>query len=446
MRKRFMNLSKRCMVAIMSAAMLMSSVTVSMAFPVGVYATMEDNDYDIGSLDFNLRNNNGYIDQVLEGFSVQTNNGSIDTNNGTVVDNKSNNGNSPDIILNKGTVVNNYGMIGDNRNTVSNNYGIVSNNKDSAVITNQYAGTVSGNGTITNFFDGTIEDGSNVSVTNNFADITTDTPAAAVNAANQYLSVTLTDMDGANATYNAEQFTAANNKQYLKVKNNGEAIENVQGTIELSAKQGYSLSLADSFPVNETYGYELNMDEGKYYLTIYRPTASLTISPENIGLVISQLKKAGILPKNTDVEVTTSNVDVNDSAQDTSVSRPAVVNPNAIGAFYYMNGILVTNATIGKTEQGSLAKAVFNASIPLGWNSAFSFNLSINGKNEYSKKDGTIVLYVPSELQKEGREYKILAMDKNGKVFEVKDSDTNPNVVTFTPNIEGYAYYLIYKD
>ena len=218
------------------------------------------------------------------------------------------------------------------------------------------------------------------------------------------------------------------------------------GVITISPKAGYELSFADSFPVNETYGYELNMDEGKYYLTIYRPTASLTISPENIGLVISQLKKAGILPENTDVEVTTSDVDEDDSAQDTSVSRPAVANPNAIGAFYYMNGILVTNATIGKTIQGSVAEAIFKANIPLGWNSAFSFNLSINGKNEYSKKDGTIVLYVPSELQKEGREFKILAMDKNGKVFEVKDSDTNPNVVTFTPNIEGYAYYLIYKD
>ena len=266
MRKRLMNISKRCMVAIMSAAFVMSSVTVSMAIPVGVYAL--DNNVD----------NNAYIDSA------------IDTNTGTgvnVLDTGSVQTNSGGIHDNNGTVVNNTGVIENNFGTVTNNYGMIESNI-SGNIMNQYDGTViNGYGTITNYFGGDISAPSQFGpsyVTNNFADITTDTPAAAVNAANQYLSVTLTDMDGANATYNAAQFTEAYNKQYLKVKNNGEAIENVQGTIELSAKQGYSLSLADSFPVNETYGYELNMDAGKYYLTIYRPTASLTISPRTLVL------------------------------------------------------------------------------------------------------------------------------------------------------------------
>lgn len=135
-----------------------------------------------------------------------------------------------------------------------------------------------------------------------------------------------------------------------------------------------------------------------------------------------------------------------DDDDDEDETKPAPINPNAIGAFYYKNGILQTNVQIGKQEQSLLATAIFKASIPMGWNAAFSMSMSVNGKNETSKKDGTIVLYVPGEYQKPGRTFMILAMDKNGKVFELKDLDTNPNTVTVTPNIEGFAYYLIYKD
>ena len=135
-----------------------------------------------------------------------------------------------------------------------------------------------------------------------------------------------------------------------------------------------------------------------------------------------------------------------DDDDDEDEVRPAPINPNAIGAFYYKNGMLQTNVQIGKQEQSLLATAIFKAAIPPGWNAAFSMSMSVNGKNEYAKKDGNIVLYIPREYQKPGRTFMILAMDKNGKVFERKDTDSNPNVITFNPNIEGYAYYLIYKD
>ena len=124
----------------------------------------------------------------------------------------------------------------------------------------------------------------------------------------------------------------------------------------------------------------------------------------------------------------------------------AKVNPDAIGAYYYINGVLQTNAIIGKQEQSALATSVFKAAVPVGWNWAFPMSMSYNGKNEYSLKNGAIKLYVPAAYQKSGRQFAFLAMDKNGKVILLPDQDVLANTVTVTPNIEGYAYVLIYKD
>ncbi len=132
--------------------------------------------------------------------------------------------------------------------------------------------------------------------------------------------------------------------------------------------------------------------------------------------------------------------------EDTIDNTPAaIVNPDAIGAYYYVNGVLQTNAIIGKQEQSALATNVFKAAVPAGWNWAFSMSMSYNGKNEYSLKNGTIKLYVPATLRKSGRQFAILAMDKNGKVILLPDQDVLANTVTVTPNVEGYAYVLIYK-
>lgn len=124
----------------------------------------------------------------------------------------------------------------------------------------------------------------------------------------------------------------------------------------------------------------------------------------------------------------------------------ATVNPDAIGAYYYVNGVIQTNAIIGKQEQSALATSVFKAAVPAGWNWAFPMSMSYNGKNEYSLKNGTIKLYIPAAYQKSGRQFAFLAMDKKGKVILLPDQDVLANTVTVTPNIEGYAYVLIYKD
>ncbi len=132
---------------------------------------------------------------------------------------------------------------------------------------------------------------------------------------------------------------------------------------------------------------------------------------------------------------------------DTIDNTPAAkINPDAIAAYYYVNGVLQTNAIIGKQEQSALATSVFKAAVPAGWNWAFPMSMSYNGKNEYSLKNGTIKLYVPAAYQKSGRQFAFLAMDKNGKVVLLPDQDVLANTVTVTPNLEGYAYVLIYKD
>ena len=123
-----------------------------------------------------------------------------------------------------------------------------------------------------------------------------------------------------------------------------------------------------------------------------------------------------------------------------------MINPDALAAYYFINGVWQPNVLIGKQEQSPLAKSLFTSAVPSGWNEAFSMSMTLNGQNEYSRKTGNIVLYVPAAYQKNGRQFAFLAMDKDGKVFVLKDLDDQPNLVTVNPNIEGYAYVLIYKD
>lgn len=121
-------------------------------------------------------------------------------------------------------------------------------------------------------------------------------------------------------------------------------------------------------------------------------------------------------------------------------------NPDAINAHYYLNGMLNDNYLLGKTEQSPLGQIAFNAARPKGWSKAFSMSMSYQGRNEYSKKDGTIVLYVPEAYHKKGRKYAIMAIDKSGNVTILEDTDIFPYLVTVCPRLEGYAYELIYSD
>lgn len=129
-----------------------------------------------------------------------------------------------------------------------------------------------------------------------------------------------------------------------------------------------------------------------------------------------------------------------------SSSQSEVFNRDEVLAYSSLNGSIQGDVKIGKQKQGPLAESLFIRAIPAGWKAAFSMSMSVNGKNDYSLKNIYIVMQVPVQYQKMGRQFAFLAMDENGKVFVLNDLDPNADVVKVYPNIKGYAYYLIYKD
>ncbi len=135
-----------------------------------------------------------------------------------------------------------------------------------------------------------------------------------------------------------------------------------------------------------------------------------------------------------------------DKIEEEHNSKPAVVNPDTVEGFFAVNGQILPGVAMGKMKQGPAAQAVFNANRPAGWKEAFTFNIAINGKVDYTLKNGKLIIFIPKEYQKEGRTFALMALDKNGKAWTFADIDTNPSTLTANINVEGYAFALIYKD
>ncbi|MCR5734814.1 MAG: hypothetical protein K6G22_09440 [Lachnospiraceae bacterium] len=124
------------------------------------------------------------------------------------------------------------------------------------------------------------------------------------------------------------------------------------------------------------------------------------------------------------------------------------VNPDAIGASFFNGGgnLPSSSVKIGKQEQGPAAKLAFKNACPKGWIEAFAMTMSVDDKQNYSRKTGTFRLYIPGPYQKPGRKFAIMALDKYGKVHLLTDTDKLDNVFTAPFDIEGYAFELIYMD
>lgn len=133
------------MVAIMSAAMLMSSVTVSMAFPVGVYAE---------ELADNLE---GQTTSIGYGDTMKNNWGTILSNEGTLSTNHMGGA------VSGGNVTENYGTATDVVK-VDNNYNSGTVTGSDSQVTNNF-GTVNGIGQVTNNYGTAID----TSVVNNYS-------------------------------------------------------------------------------------------------------------------------------------------------------------------------------------------------------------------------------------------------------------------------------------
>lgn len=101
----------------------------------------------------------------------------------------------------------------------------------------------------------------------------------------------------------------------------------------------------------------------------------------------------------------------------------------------------------GYQVQGEAARTLFNAATPAGWKEAFTFNLLNKSRvPEVNLKSGKMTLTIPSEYLKTGRQFGIIALDKNGMTYVLPDKDANPNTLTVSVNFEGYAMELIYMD
>ncbi len=121
-------------------------------------------------------------------------------------------------------------------------------------------------------------------------------------------------------------------------------------------------------------------------------------------------------------------------------------NPDEITAFYFKNGVMDPKAKFGKQEQGAACKAAFASALPAGYKQAFTFSMSVDGRHTTDLKDGMLNMYVPSSFQKAGRQFAIMAIDKNAIVHIYNDIDPQASVIASQLNFEGYAFCLIYKD
>lgn len=136
----------------------------------------------------------------------------------------------------------------------------------------------------------------------------------------------------------------------------------------------------------------------------------------------------------------------NKEEDDDSDDIPFIYNPDALAAVYYENGVPSWKAKFGKQTQGAACAMAFKNALPAGWKEGITFSMSVEDKHTYDPKTGTLVLCVPDALQKTGRQYAVMGIDKNGKVTVFYDTDNKPFLFTSKLNLEGYAFALIYKE
>lgn len=434
------NITKRVAIAILAATMMMTAVSVSVAQPVTVWALNVEEGQTVQQTETDIDENRGHIVTNSEGITVTENgteyqypDATIDTNNGTVLNNYRHIGenygtlgandedgqvnvngridaedkvgtietsygkvvenhgvitenaaeptvanyaslvsdswdrgvitNAPDGVIvensgatyeNQGTINKNTGFVtavtgtdavvvdnegtittvGMNNNNgggkvelngadatignlkrsgiVTNNFGTIANS-DGGTIINQYNGSVHGNSSvtkITNYFDGTLtklNNGSPITVTNNFADVTEETDEVTAriitaDGVNQYRSVSFVAAENSSVSYNDDftrktllksDGTRGETKYYINVTGGDGS-----GTITIVAEQGYKVGLNANASANgtnqtDTYGftYELVPDGNNYKLNITGYNGnSCELSADMFGLVVSAIQ------------------------------------------------------------------------------------------------------------------------------------------------------------
>ena len=159
-------------------------------------------------------------------------------------------------------------------------------------------------------------------------------------------------------------------------------------------------------------------------------------------------KKVVINPDETE-KVRFMEKDDDDDSNDEAVPvKTNTNNQDVLSGLFYVSGQSepAPGVIFIKQAQGLLGIEAFAHGRPAGYTSAFTFNMYINGKSDYTLKKGKLVLDIPPQYQKAGRTFAITAIDKNGQVHVFYDTDNDPAKITVNIDIEAYAFELNYKD
>lgn len=222
----------------------------------------------------------------------------------------------------------------------------------------------------------------------------------------------------------------------LQLNFGGMTVDDIRGKRDMTDSQidlavGCNFQTVPSF-IEGRLVYSINIDIIDHVATIYSEHATISESSSDDKKDDKKDKKKDSRKKH--------------HKHSSDSSSEFVANPDAIVAFYIVNGAVDGKAKLGKQEQGAVCKSLFTASCPKGWTEAFSMSMSYDGVYTSTLKNGTLKLYIPAQYQKDGRQYAVMAMDKYGKVHIYQDTDALPFVFASPLNFEGYAFSVIYKD
>jgi hypothetical protein len=92
--------------------------------------------------------------------------------------------------------------------------------------------------------------------------------------------------------------------------------------------------------------------------------------------------------------------------------------------------------------------AAFNASLPAGYTIFDTMSMSCCGRNRntYDRKTGELSFPIPENMQKHGRKFAIMCIDREGKVYVYENKSDSADLFTADIDFEGYAMCLIYMD
>lgn len=294
---RISSLSRKA-VAILSALMLAGIIAA--AIPASVQADYIDDQYADG--DPNRWINNGEtMRENHEGGTIgfinytgilETNNGAVYGNSGTVVDNNGY------VNADDGTVVNNND--GGTVNVSTAGYPRITNNCGGDVIAETSV-------RIENYYSGDLDTSSirnndAIEITNSYSD-SEDQYADnnSITVANQYHSLDLTGIG--NVDVNRTGFVAdlLDTNVYVKTAENKVALDQIAGTITIAPKAGYKITDRGLAGEGANIAYTLTKNnDGSYTVTLQSLSANLTLTPADLNLIIARIGGSGKVTVNTD--------------------------------------------------------------------------------------------------------------------------------------------------